>query len=129
MSTPVTSALMPWGPISQAHRVRAYQGGRTCDHPDCTTILSIYNPSAYCNAHAALSARLQRRGLANPTRDVACQHCDEVFQTANRARRYCSDRCRMAAFARRKRAAERAKDRRRELEPLAEMVVGGTAAA
>ena len=129
MSTPVTSSLNPWGPISQSHRVRIYQHGRTCEHPDCTTVLSVYNPSTYCNAHAALSARMQRRGLANPTRDVACEHCGEVFQTANRARRYCSDRCRMAAFARRKRAAERAKARRQELETLTEMVVGETAAA
>ena len=62
-----------------------------------------------------------------PTRDVACEHCGEVFQTANRARRYCSDRCRMAAFARRKRAAERAKARRREQEELTELVVGARA--
>ena len=34
-----------------------------------------------------------------------------MFETGNQARKYCSDRCRMAAFARRKRAALRAENR------------------
>ena len=120
MSTAVTSSLNTWRPISQVDRVRMYERGRSCAHPDCDTILSVYNPSTYCNAHAAISARIQRRGLGNAVRDVACEHCGDVFTTRNRARRFCSDRCRMAAFARRKRAAARAKAHRREREALTE---------
>lgn len=122
MSTPVTSSLNTWRTISQVDRVRVYERGRSCAHPDCDTILSVYNPSAYCNAHAATSARVQHRGLDNAMRDVACEHCGEVFTSRNRARRFCSDRCRMAAFARRKRAAARAKALRREREGLVETV-------
>ncbi len=118
MSTAVTSSLNNWRSISQVDRVRRYERGRSCAHPDCDTILSVYNPSAYCNAHTAISARVQRRGLDNAMREVACEHCGEVFTSRNRARRFCSDRCRMAAFARRKRAAARAKAVRRERQAL-----------
>jgi endogenous inhibitor of DNA gyrase (YacG/DUF329 family) len=44
----------------------------------------------------------------HPLREAACEHCGATFQTQNPHRKYCSDRCRMAAFARRKRAAQRA---------------------
>jgi len=96
MSTPVSTALNPWGPISQARRVRVHQRGRICAEAGCATILSIYNPSKYCSAH------LEQALLA-----VACENCGAGFETRNPRRRYCSDRCRMAAFARRKRAAQR----------------------
>jgi hypothetical protein len=85
-----------------------YPHGRLCAHEDCETILSIYNPSAFCGAHADLARSKRRRGELHPVRDVACAHCGASFQTQNAHRRYCSDRCRMAAFARRKRAAQRA---------------------
>jgi hypothetical protein len=84
-----------------------YARGRLCAHEDCETILSIYNPSAYCGAHAELARSKRRRGELRPVRDVACEHCGATFQTQNSHRKYCSDRCRMAAFARRKRATQR----------------------
>jgi hypothetical protein len=111
MSTRITGTLNPWGPVSQAHRVRSYQSGRTCAHPDCDTILSIYNPAKYCTVHESLAASGRRRGTPRPIREAACEHCGAVFETGNQARKYCSDRCRMAAFARRKRAALRAESR------------------
>ena len=40
-----------------------------------------------------------------PAAERTCENCGVAFETANEKRRYCSDRCRMAAFARRKRAA------------------------
>jgi endogenous inhibitor of DNA gyrase (YacG/DUF329 family) len=57
--------------------------------------------------HAALAMSGRRRGAPRPIREVACQQCGTVFETGNQARKFCSDRCRMAAFARRKRAAIR----------------------
>jgi hypothetical protein len=107
-ATRITGTLNPWGPVSQAKRVRSYQGGRVCAHAACETILSIYNPSKYCTVHVALGAYGRRRGLPHPIREVACEHCGTVFASANQARKYCGDRCRMAAFARRKRAGLRA---------------------
>jgi hypothetical protein len=121
MSTTVTTPPNPWGRVSQTHRVRAYPRGRLCAHEDCETILSIYNPSPYCGAHAELARSQRRRGQLHPEREVACEHCGATFRTQNSHRKYCSDRCRMAAFARRKRAAQRA----RALAPG----LGGDAAA
>lgn len=115
MSTTVTTSLNPWGPVSKTHRVRAYERGRICAHEGCDTVLSVYNPSAYCGAHAELARSKRRRGELHPLREVACEHCGAAFETQNTHRRYCSDRCRMAAFARRKRAAQRAQARLRDL--------------
>ena len=75
VSTPVTSSLNPWGPISQSHRVRIYQHGRTCEHPDCATILSVYNPSKYCSVHEKLVLGGRKRRCPRPIREVACEHC------------------------------------------------------
>lgn len=118
MSTPVSTARNPWGSISQANRVRVHERGRICAHDGCATILSIYNPEKYCSAHQR-QARRGLRGVAHPVLAVACENCGEGFTTRNPRRRYCSDRCRMAAFARRKRSARR---------PQALAVVGGHAA-
>ena len=118
MSTRITGTLNPWGAVSHAHRIRSYQSGRSCSHPDCDTILSIYNPSKYCTVHASLAASGRRRGTPRPIREVACEQCGTVFETGNQARKYCSDRCRMAAFARRKRAALRAESRLQKAQAL-----------
>jgi len=123
MSTTVTTPPNPWGRVSQTHRVRVYPRGRRCAHEDCETLLSIYNPSAYCGAHAELARNQRRRGELQPMREVACGHCGAAFQTRNTHRRYCSDRCRMAAFARRKRAAQR--EQARALEHGRESAVPG----
>lgn len=32
-------------------RTKQSTPGRTCTHPDCRTILSVYNKSAYCYTH------------------------------------------------------------------------------
>ena len=104
MTARITGTLNPWH-VSQARRVRSYHSGRICAHAACDTILSIYNPSKYCTVHATIAANGRRRGLSRRVREVACEHCGTQFATSNEARKYCSDRCRMAAFARRKRAA------------------------
>jgi predicted nucleic acid-binding Zn ribbon protein len=102
----MTTSLNPWGrPSSRANVVRAHQRGRICAHEGCATILSIYNPSKYCSAHTQQTQR--RRGEIRPILEVACANCGAPFQTGNPKRKFCSDRCRMAAFARRKRAAQR----------------------
>ncbi len=95
----------PWHSIGGSGHVRAYQDGRICAHPECHTILSIYNATKYCTLHTRPSPRhLERKGTV---REVECPQCGAVFETHNPARKYCSDRCRMTAFARRKREAVR----------------------
>jgi hypothetical protein len=108
MSTPVTTSFNAWRPASQADRVAVRERGRVCAHDGCDTILSIYNPAKYCSAHVSEALGRRRRPGSQTERPVACEHCGETFETRNANRRYCSDRCRMAAFARRRRAAERA---------------------
>ena len=108
VSTPVTTSLNAWRPVSQTARVAVRERGRICAMEGCDTILSIYNPAKYCSAHLAEMRSGQRRGLDHAVREVACQHCGSPFKTRNPRHLYCSDRCRMAAFARRRRAAERA---------------------
>jgi hypothetical protein len=122
MTTRITGTLNPWGPVSQANRVRSYQSGRVCAHAACDTILSIYNPSKYCTVHAGLAMGGRRRGGPRPIREVACGLCGTVFETGNQARKYCSDRCRMAAFARRKRATLRAESGLSQGKPLHQAV-------
>jgi endogenous inhibitor of DNA gyrase (YacG/DUF329 family) len=106
----LTGTLHPWASSSNAGRVRSHERGRVCAQPVCRTILSIYNPTRFCSLHAQ-SAALDRRHRSreHAVQEVPCAHCGTTFETPNQARRFCSDRCRMAAFARRKRAALRAK--------------------
>ena len=116
MSTPVTTSINPWRRVSQTDRVRVYKRGRTCAHEGCATILSVYNPARYCSAHLQeFQARRRRRALT--VREVPCENCGTRFATANPRRRYCSDRCRMASFARRRRAGKRVEARLRRAQP------------
>ena len=115
MSTRISgSRIGATAAISQGSRVRRYQSGRICGHSECDTVLSVYNPSRYCAVHAQLGIGRRRRGVEHRTVEVACAHCGSQFETANTHRKFCSDRCRMAAFARRKRAALRAERLQRE---------------
>jgi endogenous inhibitor of DNA gyrase (YacG/DUF329 family) len=109
MSAPVTTSLNLWRQVSRTERIRAHGRGRVCAHEGCETILSVYNPARFCAVH--LKAEAGRRGQTRTRRAVACEQCGLLFETPNPQRRYCSDRCRMAAFARRKRAALRAAKR------------------
>jgi len=97
--------------VSQADRVTARKRGRICAVEGCDTILSIYNPARYCSVHVDEAQDACRLRLAHATRTLACEHCGAPFETRNAHRRYCSDRCRMAAFSRRKRLAQRAERR------------------
>lgn len=38
--------------VGLPRRTRTVLPGRTCTHPDCKTILSVYNRSPLCYAHA-----------------------------------------------------------------------------
>jgi hypothetical protein len=102
MSTPVTTSLNVRRPVSLTDRVAVRERGRICAHDGCDTILSIYNRAKYCSAHLADALDRPRRGSVQREFRTACGHCGEQFVTRNLRRRYCSDRCRMAAFARRK---------------------------
>lgn len=114
MSTPVTTSLNTWRPVSQTDRLTVRERGRICAHEGCDTILSIYNPAKYCSAHVDATLGRRRRSGLQLARTVACERCGEEFETKNARRRYCSDTCRMAAFARRRRAAQRAERRLRQ---------------
>ena len=89
--------------LSGTASVRTYARGRVCRAGDCGTVLSAYNPSSFCALH--------ERDLPRPRRarrqaaERACANCGASFETASERQRYCSDRCRMADFARRTRAA------------------------
>jgi hypothetical protein len=107
MSTPVSDSINLWRRASQTERIRFHDRGRVCAQPGCATILSIYNPARYCAAHLP-QAQPRRRRMALVARGVSCESCGTSFETSNPRRRYCSDRCRMAAFARRSRAQKRA---------------------
>jgi predicted Zn-ribbon and HTH transcriptional regulator len=106
----LTSTLHPCASATKAERVRSHERGRVCAQSECATVLSIYNPTSYCAVHAQSAARARRyRSQELAVREATCAHCGTSFETLNQARRFCSDRCRMAAFARRKRAALRSK--------------------
>jgi hypothetical protein len=89
--------------------VRAHEGGRICADADCDTVLSIYNPTDYCTLHTQPTGR--RRMKERAVREVGCASCGTVFETHTPTQKYCSDHCRMAAFARRKREALRLEQR------------------
>jgi hypothetical protein len=120
MSTPVSTSVNLWRPVSQTERIAVRKRGRICAQDGCDTVLSIYNPAKYCSAHATEALNRRRRGGPHPVRRSVCEHCGEDFETRNPRRRYCSDGCRMAAFARRKRAAMREERRLREQPPEGE---------
>ena len=80
--------------------------GRICALHGCATVLSVYNGSRFCALHERARTVPSRRALL-PLAERTCLNCGVAFETANDKRRYCSDRCRMNAFARRKRAAAR----------------------
>jgi len=105
-------------------RARTYQTGRTCSYPGCTTRLSVYNPSPTCALHTEVVRAGTRRSSDAPVRrepearTCAFEPCGRGFVTANPARKYCSDACRMRAFQRRtaeaRRQAQRDPDRQRQ---------------
>ena len=92
-------------------RVTAFGRGRVCTADGCTTVLSEYNPSAYCVVHAEREAtsRARRSRSAGSSLDRQtpaarqCARCEEWFDGANPRRVYCSDHCRVMAFYARKR--------------------------
>ena len=120
MSTRGSDSVNLWRRVSETERVRIYDRGRICAHPGCATILSIYNPARYCAAHLP-QAQPRRRRMALVAREIACESCGTPFESSNPRRRYCSDRCRMAAFARRSRAQKRA-ERSGEAVAAAELI-------
>ena len=87
-----------------APRVPVYGRGRVCAEPDCRTVLSSYNPSAYCWLHEGRRASTkggQRKERVELDRICAFSGCERPFVSSNPVRIYCSDRCRMASFQKR----------------------------
>ena len=99
-------------------KTRTYGLGRICIIDGCGTYLSAYNPSSVCALHGDAwqddfhhGARTSSR-REDITRPCAFQPCEREFTTANPAKRYCSDACRMRAFQARVMAARRMGDMR-----------------
>jgi len=105
MGARISGSLVRGAPATQAERVRTYTAGRMCAVEGCQTVLSIYNPSRFCGLHSAPDRAGARRRPLRPLRRCACEHCGAEYETTNPVRKYCSDRCRMAAFAIRQRSA------------------------
>ena len=99
-------------PATVGHRysgtaaARKYAEGRVCALRGCATVLSVYNGSRFCALHER-ARTVPSRCAPWPPAERSCLNCGVAFESANDKRRYCSDRCRMNAFARRKRAAAR----------------------
>ena len=96
---------------SRAEREQApptYGSGRVCAASGCGTVLSSYNPSPVCCLHKGGWAEEERvfSHCASPRPELvmicANDRCGIEFITTNPARKFCSDRCRMAAFQARK---------------------------
>jgi hypothetical protein len=87
-----------------ASKTRTYGAGRTCIIEGCGTRLSAYNPSHTCAVHDGFWTEDARRGSRRSapreemTRRCSFERCGREFTSANPARRYCSDACRMKAF-------------------------------
>ena len=96
-------------PGGRGEPVRTYGDGRVCAARGCVTLLSRYNPSEFCAVHGRSAVDLgehrHRRAAPLLTRRCAYAPCGHEFTTANAARKYCSDRCRMRAFQERQRLA------------------------
>ena len=92
--------------VSGTAAVSKYAEGRVCALHGCATVLSVYNGSRFCALHER-ARTVRSRCALRPPAERTCPNCGVAFESANERRRYCSDRCRMAAFARRKRAAAR----------------------
>lgn len=97
-------------------KTRTYGTGRTCAVEGCDTILSAYNPSRTCALHDGLwredARRSSRRAAPREevTRRCSYERCGREFTSANPAKRYCCDACRMKAFQARVMAARRMGD-------------------
>jgi hypothetical protein len=133
MTTRITGTMVRGISISRTERIRTYASDRICAFEGCLTVLSIYNPSRYCGLHSAPDRASARRKPLRPLRQVACEHCGAEFETTNPVRKYCSDRCRMAAFAVRQRLIaggppRRSRARTRIEERRAQCAVGANAA-
>ena len=104
------------GVVGKTCRVRTYESGRVCVIDDCSTKLSMYNPSPTCAVHTAVwrnSLRKSQELVPRREPEVrTCTHepCGREFVTTNPARKYCSDACRMRAFQARCVRARREQD-------------------
>jgi len=99
-------------------KTRTYGIGRICTMAGCRTRLSAYNPSGVCALHGgAWQDDFQRNSRKSSrreetTRRCAFEPCGREFMTANPAKKYCRDACRMKAFQARVMAARRMGDLR-----------------
>ena len=80
-----------------------------CAADGCDTVLSQYNPDAFCSVHSHAAVMVQRQRVVRHgeplTRTCDNPGCRRQFTTHNPARRYCSDKCRVRAFQLRRAAS------------------------
>lgn len=77
-----------------------YPKGRVCAEPGCGTILTRYNPDPYCSVHGhrTATAARSRTTTAARVRNLTCENCGAAFTSRSQTARFCSARCRMAAY-------------------------------
>ena len=95
-----------YAPDGRGSRVQVHARGRICAVEHCATILSAYNPSRFCSLHDRQDPVRRQSARSRPVEERTCPQCGHFFQTTNPKRRFCSDRCRMAAFQVRRKRAE-----------------------
>jgi hypothetical protein len=105
MSYYMTRGSRVFAPSGGGEKVAAYARGRRCAIDGCATILSTYNPSSCCALHEQQHVVRRHQRTTRPSEERVCPQCGCEFETTNPQRRFCSDRCRMAAFQRRRRTA------------------------
>ncbi len=102
-------------------KAKTYGTGRICAMEGCGTRLSVYNPSGVCALHGGAWQEARSHVVRKTarreqlTRRCAFRRCDREFTTANPAKRYCCDACRMRAFQARLVEARRME---REAQPI-----------
>ena len=69
---------------------------RQCDRP----IYGWYKRTSHCSAECTLKTQYQRMSeeKARLRKERPCPHCGETFKPKRSDARYCSTRCRVAAF-------------------------------
>ncbi len=60
-----TSSVGAHGINGSSSPSKAYKAGRVCRHPECDTVLSIYNSGTFCYQHEPMSIpRMRGRKIA-----------------------------------------------------------------
>lgn len=103
----ITGTMVPSASPPAGAQPRTWARGRRCAADGCSTVLSMYNPSHLCAVHAARAETAEVHApVDHVARLVACEYCGVEVEARKASRKYCSDRCRMAAYQARQRGGD-----------------------